>query len=46
MAHAPISIMGDIRNLPSEDAAEFLDSLRDDEATPAFANSNDYDPEP
>jgi hypothetical protein len=45
MAHTPVAIMRDIRFLTPDERAEFIDSLREDEAPAEATGCNDYDPE-
>jgi hypothetical protein len=45
MAHTPVAIMRDIRFLTPEELAEFIDSIKEDEAPAHATNCTDYDPE-
>jgi hypothetical protein len=45
MMQATSAFIGDVRFLTPEEAAEFLDSLREDEFAAEAANRTEYDPE-
>jgi hypothetical protein len=45
MAHRPVAIMRDICFLTPDECAEFIDSIKEDEAPAHATNCTDYDPE-
>ncbi len=44
MAHTPVAIMRDIRFLTPDERAEFIDSIREDEALSPTTDCDHFDP--